>query len=423
MGLLRRLFSKANDLPALRKAMAQKRYADALLIVDELSSTALSPDEHDEVEDLSMQAGDNLAQLNLHEGLFFLRDNQLELASDHLQLAQDQAKSPDLRQQVAQALQQAQQINLKQNPPKTVSSSCSSCSTCAPQSAAVPDPSDEEPIDFDSLLELILSSYPEDLAKRYMQKSTAFLHAFVAGHQGAEIEAMQQFGKLTASEQDDLFDFEVGSLMARLGEPVKGCDALYSALQKNPDLLLAAETLVTLLVSMKKHQEGIDFIKELLDKKYAAPFCHAQLAAVYHSMGNAEQALHHGRTAIDAGHTDMRIVLMTAMLLEANNELEQAEDLYRRIPAGGGCGGPSVNLYLAEFLLRQKRELRKLLDVFNNACRQEADNPRWQLRVAQTYLALGWDKRGQDLLKIVIQDPSLMEELRTEGEAMLANNS
>jgi hypothetical protein len=79
-----------------------------------------------------------------------------------------------------------------------------------------------------------------------------------------------------------------------------------------------------------------------------------------------------------------------------------------------------MNLYLAEFLLRQKRELRKVLDAFNSACRHEPDNPRWRLRVAQTYLGLVWEKRGTKLLNMVLRDPNLMEELRVEGQAMLA---
>ncbi len=421
MGLLRRLFSKANDLPALRKAMTQRRYADVLLIAEEITTSELSSEELGEIKDSTHKAGDTLAQLNLEEGLFLLRDDQLQRASDHLQLAQQQAVSTELQQQVEEALKQVEQVDSDQPTLPTTSNSCSSCSSCSSQEMNATETSDEDPLDLDSMLELILGSYPQELAQRYRQKSAAFLQAFVAGHQGEEVEAMKQFGKLAASEQDDLFDFEVGSLMARLGEPVKGCDALYSALQKNPDFLLAAETLVTLLVTMKKHQAAIDFVKELLDKKYDVAFCHAQLTSVYHVMGNGEQALHYGRKAIDAGQTDIRIVLIVAMLLEANKEMDQAEALYRRIPAGGGCGGTGINLYLAEFLLRQKMELRKVLDVFNDACRQEKENPRWQLRVAQTYLALGWDKRGQELLNIVVRDPNLMEELRTEGKARLSS--
>ena len=421
MGLFSRLFSSKSDLPALRKAVSQQRYADALLIVEELDNSELSAEERSELETLSSQAGDSLAKINLDEGLYLLKDQQIERAIEHLQLAQQQAISEDLQQQAAQALQQAgdaaQPIPVAAAP----AGSCSSCSSCGPATGEAPEPlAQEDHPDFDAQLELILTSYPEELASRYQQKCADFQKAFVLGHQGEEIEAMKAFGKLPASEQDDLFDFEVGCLMARLGERGKACDALYSALKQNPGLLLATESMVSILVSLKKYKTAIDFIHEMMEKDQDAGFCHAQLASVYHVMDDADNALSHGLKALEAGHKDTRILLMAAMLHEAKEQLTEAETLYRKIPVGGGCGGSGLNLYLAEFLLRQKRDLRKVLDTFNNACRQEPNNPRWQLRVAQTYLNLGWDKRGKDLLAIVLRDPNLMDELRQEGQALLA---
>ncbi|PLX93450.1 MAG: hypothetical protein C0620_07605 [Desulfuromonas sp.] len=420
MGLFSRLFSKTNDLTALKKAIDQQRYADALHIAEELNGSDIDAAERVKVQQLAARAGDALAKINLDEGLFLLRDGQRERAAEHLQLAQQQAVSEELIHQASEALQQLDVPTTLplQNAPAS-SSSCSSCSSCGPDNGEVPAPlAAEDHPDFDAQLELILVGYPEPLATRYQQKSSEFLQAFVLAHQGDDLEAMKQFGKLPANEQDDLFDFEVGSLMARLGEPERGCDALYSAFQKNPDFLLAAETLVSILVAMKHYAKAISFISEILAQDRELAFCHAQLASVYHVSNDAENALSHARLALEAGHNDSRILLMTAMLLEAKNELVEAESFYQRIP-GGGCGG-GMNLYLAEFLLRQKRELRKVLDTFNHACRQEPNNPRWQLRVAQTYLGLGWDKRGKELLNLVVRDPRLMEELRSEGQALLA---
>ncbi|WP_321531365.1 hypothetical protein [uncultured Desulfuromonas sp.] len=421
MGLFSRLFSSKSDLPALRKAVSQQRYADALLIVEELHHSELSADESAEIETLAAQAGNSLAKINLDEGLYLLKDQQIERAMEHLQLAQQQAVSDALQQQAAQALQQ---VNTEQPIPVAAApaNSCSSCSSCDPTDVEAAPLADEDHPDMDAQLELILTSYPEELASRYQQKCADFQKAFILGHEGEEIEAMKAFGKLPASEQDDLFDFEVGCIMARLGERGKACDALYSALKQNPNLLLATESMVSILVSLKKYQTAIDFIHEMMEKNQDAGFCQAQLASVYHVKNDADNALSHGLKALEAGHSDTRIVLMCAMLLEAKQQFDEAEALYRKIPASGGgcCSGAGMNLYLAEFLMRQKRDLRKVLDTFNSACRQEPNNPRWQLRVAQTYLALGWEKRGKDLLSIVLRDPNLMEELRNEGQALLA---
>ena len=79
-----------------------------------------------------------------------------------------------------------------------------------------------------------------------------------------------------------------------------------------------------------------------------------------------------------------------------------------------------MSLPLAEFLLRQKRELARILDTFNAACRQDPQNPRWQLRAAQTYIARNWKKEGLELLKRVVDDPQLDPQLQQEAKLLLA---
>ncbi|MCA1797796.1 MAG: hypothetical protein LC645_09775 [Geobacteraceae bacterium] len=421
MGLLHRFFSAKNDLPALRKAVSRRRYADALHIAEELHKYDLESEERAEVENLMGEAGDKLARINLDEGLYLLREQQWKGAAEHLELARVQVFSTELQREIEQALQQLEQQQ-GVAPGAESSGSRSSCSNCnggdaSPAATEVPE---EDKPDFDAQLELILTSYPDELVPRYHNKSQAFKEAFVLGHQGEEVEALKGLGKLPAAEQDDLFDFEAGCLMARLGEGPKACDALYSALKQNPALELATEIMVSVLIGLKEYRKGINFIQEMMAKNQDPIFCHAQLATLYHAMDDADSALSHARKAVEGGYDDNSIALMAAMLLEAKEEYPEAETFYRRIPAPAkGCGAGGMNLYLAEFLLRQKRELRQVLDTFNNACRHEPDNPRWQLRVAQTYLALGWDKRGRKLLNMVLRDPNLMEELRVEGQGIL----
>lgn len=418
MGLLRRFFSAKNDLPALRKAVARQRYADALLIAEELQESALDKEERTEVERLASEAGDKLARINLDEGLYLLREKQWEGAAEHLELAKTQVYSAELKSEIERASNQLEQLQNAVHDAQDISYGAGSSNPDSPSdSGALPE---QDVPDFDAQLELILTSYPEELVPRYQNKSQEFKEAFVLGHQGDEVEALKRLGKLPAAEQDDLFDFEAGCLIARLGEGPKACDALYSALKQNPGLELATEIMVSILIGMKEYQKAINFIQEMMATNQDPAFCHAQLATVYYAQDDADSALNHACKGIEGGHDDTSLVLMAAMLHEAKEQFPEAENLYRRIPAPSkGCGAGGINLYLAEFLLRQQRELRQVLDAFNNACRHEPDNPRWQLRVAQTYLALGWEKRGTKLLNMVLRDPNLMEELRVEGQAML----
>lgn len=68
MGLLRRLFFSKSDLPALRKAVSSQRYADALLIAEELLEGELDKQERTEIETLAAQAG------NTWRGSIWMKD-------------------------------------------------------------------------------------------------------------------------------------------------------------------------------------------------------------------------------------------------------------------------------------------------------------------------------------------------------------
>lgn len=274
--------------------------------------------------------------------------------------------------------------------------------------------------DFDSQLAAILAHYPKELSDRYPEKSPEFLQALVLSQQGEDRQALDMLAKLPIGEQDDLFDYELGVLMARHGHEQKACNTMRSCLKQNPDHLLAAETLVMLLVAMKENDQALELILQMVLEDRDGAFCHAQLASLYHIQHDDELALKHCLEAIDAGHDNPNFTLLAATLLEKNNQLEQAEVFYAQILDGSGA---TMGLYLAEFLLRQNKKLNKVLDTFNTATLQEPDNPRWQLRVAQTHIARGSKKKGLELLHAAIKDQHLSGMLREEGQALLDQHS
>jgi tetratricopeptide (TPR) repeat protein len=291
----------------------------------------------------------------------------------------------------------------------------------APQQGLNASTSDEnDHSDFDSQLQEILANYPKELAERYPAKSANFLQALVLASQGEDRQALDMLAKLPIGEQDDLFDYELGVLMARHGHEQKACNTMRSCLKQNPDHLLAVETLVVVLVGMKENDQALELILQMLLEDRDGSFCHAQLASLYHIQQDDDLALKHCLEAIKAGHNDPNITLLAATLLEKNNELQQAETLYAQILDGDGEG---IGLYLAEFLLRQQRELNKILDTFNTASLQEPDNPRWQLRIAQTKIAQGSKRKGVELLHTVMNDQCLNAALRDEAQTLLEQHS
>lgn len=415
MGFFGKIFGSSVSLENLRKAVSDRRFADARLAAESLARQALTETDAEEVEQLRIAAGDGLARLNLDEALGLCRSGNAAQADDHFQLALEQVCSGDLRRQIEE-LQAEQAIDPEID--SSVTSQPLSCQMC---SSGIPISSKEDVVhlsDHDDQLELILTSYPPDLAERYYAKGKTFQTALLLSHAGKDDQASALWGQIDSADQDDLYCFELGSLFARNGQLEEARRLLEKALTENSTLLLAVEALIAVLTALGQPDRAKERLCQCLDQGLAPAFCHAQLTALFARQRQLEDAVNHARLGLKAGNSEVNFMLLAASILEHAGDINEAEAVLKRLPVAG-CGG-GVNLPLAEFWLRHKRELGKILDTFNAACREDPQNPRWQLRVAQTYLARNWRKDGLKLLKKIVGDPRLEPELAQEAERLFA---
>ena len=61
--------------------------------------------------------------------------------------------------------------------------------------------------DRDSQFDLILASYPPEIAERYRQKGEQFLQAFLLTHSGQDNDALAHWQQVPATEHDELYIF------------------------------------------------------------------------------------------------------------------------------------------------------------------------------------------------------------------------
>ncbi len=407
MSFLKKMFGSSSSLSSLEKAAAQRRYADACRIAEELLSAGAEAAEIGRIEELRCQSSDALARLNLDEGVGLLRCGQLQRATEHLTLAAQQAFSAELRREVAQALDDA---GLAGGDAPEVD--CPETFGVADDMPEVLDP------DHDSQLELILSSYPKTVRDRYLSGGDVFVAAFLAAHEGDDDRALALWLEVDESERDALFCFEYGATLARLGRLEEARVLLSQACSLRPDLQFVQESLAAVLMGVGEFAAAQQQLEDYLQSGGDAAFAHGQLALFAFRQQDYSTAAEEIRSAIDAGNRDGQFLLFAAGLLEQQGKLKEAERILKLLPVSGCSGHPS--LPLAEFWLRQNRELAKALDVFNAACREDPQNPRWQLRVAQTYAARRWSKDALKLIRKVAVDPRLDQPLVSEAEALLA---
>lgn len=413
MSFFSRIFGKSESLSTLRRALDQRRWADALSIGQSLDRAGFGESELAELDLLLVGAGDGLAAVNLSEGEACLRAGDRERAAEHFALAMSQARSGDLALRIRQTALQLDPTS-SVLPPAVPTHACTSgCSStdCAP--------SPQEGVgvvsDASVRLDLVLCGYPPELAARYETLSGSFLDAFLSAHEGEDDRALEFFELVPAGARDDLFYFERGSLLGRLGRGEEACDDLKRSIDLNPELTLAMEAFVRVLLAGGQDQEAEKTLATMLERGVAPGFSHGQMMIVCARRGDLEAALQHGLISVNHG-CEGDTILAAASLLEKAGRTAEVEALLGKLPSGG-CSG--INVHLAEFSLRHGINIDKALESFKGALRQDPGNPRWPLRIAQAYLAKGWKKEGLSLLAKTLTDPTLDAILREEGSRLL----
>lgn len=403
MSFLKKLFSGGSrGIEGVRKALEERRYADVEHLADRINIEKLSPSECDELWQFRLDAGDAMARMSLKEALGMRSRGKGQEAEDYFQLALEKVCSDALKSEITQAQSEG---------------SAKASLAEMEEHSAQEDTVDLMPVDREEQLELILASYPEEIRQRYMDKDDAFKEAFLLAQQGEDKRSLEYWRRIDETRQDDLYCFEIGSLLARNGQHKEASRFFTAALEINPQLLLAVEALTALLVEEQQYDLALEMLEKLRSEGGDEYFCQAQLAIVYARSGKIDMAAGAVRRALAGGSVNVSFLIFSATVFERSGAVDEAADLLATLPANACRGG--ANVHLAELWLRHKRELKKALDSFNAACREEPQNPRWQLRVAQTYMALNWVKDGMKILKMVVDDPRLDDDLAQEARQLL----
>lgn len=414
MSLLRKLFGGGDPLEPLRRSSRQKAWADVLARGESLDPDRLDPSARDEFEKLVYEAGDALAELNLFEAEACLRSGNKERAAEHLALAAAQARSEGIKQRISGSRSAPGRTAPPAAPIPVPVAKASSCCPSGCGSGGGHSEAHAKELDEAVRMELIVTAYPPEWARRYGSLHGHLRRAVLLAHEGEESEALEAFDQVPVSDRDDLFHFERGAVLARRGNVDQARQDLENALAINPEHLLARETLIDIDFARGDLQAAEARLQTLLDRGEAPGFAYGRLAAIEASRGQIEAALAHGRQALACG-SDPQVVLLTAALLERDGNAAEAEAVLGRLPTG--CGGQNVPL--AEFWIRHGKNLEKALAAVQGALRHEPDNPRWRVRIAQIYFAQGRRAEAAHLLTQALDAPSLDPEMRQEAESLI----
>lgn len=417
MNFLKKMFGRPNPIDEMRRCHARQDWAGLLNIAGQIDRSEFDAATVAEIAGWEDQAGDTLAAMNLEEGLWAQKTGNLLRAREDFQLAIELARSVELRERAGQTLAALERGELLPEESLADASPAlhAGCNSCAPTTR----PSTDETVadlDEETRMELLLATMPPDLAERYLAAGAEFRRAWLTAQDGDETHALELLGEVPADQRNALFLFERGVLMLRSGDHKKARLDLQAALAADPDLFPAYDALTEVLIAEGCSDELKGSLKQHIGEQRFVGFCWAKLAELHARHGELEPALAAGLEAIDQGVADPGLIMLCAQLLERAERFDEAEALLMRLP-GGGCGG-GVHPMLAEYWLRRGQNLDKALESFKGAMRQETDNPRWLLRIAQVYLAKGWQKEASQQVEQLMHQGGLPEQIRAEVRSL-----
>lgn len=415
MSLFKSLFGKRDPLAEIEKLHARGEWAALLSAIRGLDRQAVPESELPRIDARAAEAGDRLAGLNLAEGEGALRLGNRIKAREHLQLAREQARSPELRGRIEGLLNEAQGAPVAAATSTPGAHGCGGgCGpTCAPAAPAA-----EEELAAEERLELLLATLPPELAERYAAAGETFLQGWLAAQEGDDRQALKLFATVPAGERGPLWQAEYGGVLARAGRAAEAENCLRAALAAMPGLFSAFDALVSLLAVSGRQADLDALLRRSLEEGRFTGYCWTRIAQFEGRRGNLAGAAAACDAALAAGEADPATLALCAGLLEEGGALPAAEKLLSRLPAGG-CGGGAHPL-LAEFWLRRGKNLDRALESFKGALRSEQDNPRWALRIAQVYLAKGWKREAAKQVESLLGRSDIPEALAGELHSVAA---
>ena len=417
MSFLKKMFGKQDPVDEMRQCHAGQDWAAVLNIAARIDRDELDEGVIVEVDGWESQAGDTLAAMNLEEGSWAQKSGNLLRAREDYQLAIEQARSVQLRERAEQALAALDRGELPTEETVAEASPAlhAGCNSCTPAARPVPD-GVEADLDEETRMELLLATMPADLAERYLLAGAEFRQAWLTAQDGDEKLALELLERVPSAERNALFLFERGVLMMRSGQNKQARQDLQASLTAEPELFPAYDALTEVLTAEGRGDELQKSLKLSIAEGRFVGFCWAKLAELHAQRGELEPALAAGLEALDEGITDPGLIMLCAQLLERAERFDEAEALLMRMP-GGGCGG-GVHPMLAEYWLRRGQNLDTALESFKAAMRQETDNPRWLLRIAQVYLAKGWQKEASQQIERLMNQSGLPDQIRAEVRSL-----
>ena len=208
------------------------------------------------------EANLKLAELNLQEAEFAYARGDVTRAVDHLELVKTLTYDSLLREKAEHLLHTYSQKD-EDHEERVTGSACASCAGSSGVECG-----DSTPVDSSLPLleyyELLIQQLPEGQSQRYSELGEDFAYAFISASRDEHHEALAGFEKCLDTVPPDIYWYEKGKVLHRLGNDSMAEQCLRTAIELNDANPLAWLTLALVLRESNRFQDSLTLIEQMV---------------------------------------------------------------------------------------------------------------------------------------------------------------
>jgi len=274
-----------------------------------------------------------LAELNISEAESALGRGLHDKASDHLELAKSLTDDGALREKAEElaALCRNNGDEVKENAP---ASGCSSCSSCAPEEQ-VTDESSDVTMPLMEYYDLLIQQLPREMYVRYADLGEEFANMYLTASRNRHNDALKMLEAWYSGSSHDIYCYEKGMILFRLGQTEKAEACLRDAIVANAANSLAHLGLALMLVEGERFDEAGQQLEAMMEARILAEQSRLLRADVYLLAGDADRAIDMYSGLLNTPSARTAAERLRDVLVQCGRSNDAAYIVRRYL---GGCG-------------------------------------------------------------------------------------
>jgi tetratricopeptide (TPR) repeat protein len=268
-----------------------------------------------------------LAERNIQEAESAAARGDVKKATDHLELVKTLTYDAVLREKAEEMLQ-GLVLPDEEDHNQSRASSCASCSGSSHEESSDGASADDS-LPLPEYYELLIQQLPADQYQRYVGLGEDFAYAYVAASRDHHREALAGLEKCAASLPHDIYRFEKGKILHRLGNDREAEEHLRAAVQLNGGHSLARLTLAMVLRENGRLDDAVAIAEAMIAEQAMAEPALLLRADICEAAGDHEGAVNRYVELLHTPYARVAAEKLYVVLLEIGRASD-AEAIFKK---------------------------------------------------------------------------------------------